>query len=105
MTNEGAVESIESKGELTLTVYDEKLTNCRIEIGLLGNKKLQTKVTTTKGQAHPSLDKQQFASKNMLVLKDPKKSFQRGTPTALYMWRYSSTSEEDVPLAGCDVSP
>lgn len=44
-TNEGAVESIECKGELTLTVYDEALANCRIAVDFsMGGKKLQTRV-------------------------------------------------------------
>jgi len=87
--NDGGLEQMEVKGELTLSVFDNAWTRARVHISQGENKEFQFKT-------HPNMDKNMF-NENILALKDSK-AYPLGVSSSILKWRYASKDEKMVPL-------
>jgi hypothetical protein len=98
--NNGTVDQLEVRGQLTLIPYSEEGLTCQLRLAPPSGRKLQTK-------PHPILDKNQIKD-GVLALKDQSRTFTKGAAVGLLQWRFTSTDEDDVPVSiSCwpEVSP
>ena len=49
-------------------------------------------------QTHPNINKNLFAEKNIIGLKDDQTAYRLNTPTAVLKWRHQSDREDDIPI-------
>jgi hypothetical protein len=91
MNREGAMESMEVKGSLGLTVNDEDSAFCTVPLTVGANDGFVF-------QTHPKVDKKKWASEKSISLKDAKKGFPTGSKVGVLRWTYKPSDESDVPL-------
>jgi len=91
MNREGAMESMEVKGSLGLTVNDESAASCTVPLTVGANDGFVF-------QTHPKVDKKKWASEKAISLKDAKKGFPTGNKVGVLRWTYKPSDETEVPL-------
>lgn len=91
MTRDGAVESMEVKGTLSLTIGSSEHARCCLKLarGDTGGYQFQN---------HPNINKPLFAAEAQLALKATDREFPTGTPIGVLRWRAQSKDESSVPL-------
>jgi len=89
--NDGGLQSMEVKGELSLTVFDNAFTRIKVHINQGDNANFQFKT-------HPNMNKNLFSNDDILALKDTGKAFPTVTPTSILKWRYATKEEKMIPL-------
>ena len=89
LTREGALKSLEIKGDLELKISDPSLTKLALS--------LHTSEGSLKAQfrTHPNVDKALFTSSNNIQLKDTTKRFPSNHPIGVLRWR--ATAPADTP--------
>lgn len=96
LTRDGAVDAFEVKGSLTLTATTEAAARSKVVLGEgAGGGVVPAGLNF---QTHPKVNKQEYDSNKVLVLKDTNKGFPVGRPVGVLRWSYSSTDESMVPL-------
>jgi len=96
LTRDGAVDAFEVKGSLTLTATTEAAALSKVVLGEGGGGGALP--AGLNFQTHPKVNKQEYDSNKILVLKDTSKGFPVGRPVGVLRWSYSSTDESIVPL-------
>jgi coatomer subunit delta len=94
LTRDGAVELLEVKGSLTLTVMDESIARLKVILsrGDIGSFQFQT---------HPHINKNAFIGEGIVVLRAPEKPFPCSTPLGMVRWsrKLKDADLSSVPLA------
>lgn len=96
LTRDGAVDAFEVKGSLTLTATTEAAARSKVVLGEGAGGGIVP--VGLNFQTHPKVNKQEYDSSKVLVLKDTNKGFPVGRPVGVLRWSYSSTDESMVPL-------
>mmetsp|Transcript_23160 Transcript_23160/g.61928 ORF Transcript_23160/g.61928 Transcript_23160/m.61928 type:complete len:514 (-) Transcript_23160:306-1847(-) len=92
MNREGALESLEIKGTMTLTpLVDEA---CKCKVALAG-----VKSDLFAFQTHPKVDKKAYEAGGTLQLKDLSKGFPKGKPVGVLRWSMSTTDDDQAPIS------
>ena len=91
MTRDGAVNSMEVKGSLALTVNNPDAAKCRVVLDRGDTSGFQF-------QSHPNISKPLYASDAVLALKKADREFPTGTAIGVLKWRSQHTEESRVPL-------
>eukprot|EP01116_Phalansterium_solitarium_P013258 TRINITY_DN3050_c0_g1_i1.p1 TRINITY_DN3050_c0_g1~~TRINITY_DN3050_c0_g1_i1.p1 ORF type:complete len:553 (+),score=210.21 TRINITY_DN3050_c0_g1_i1:109-1659(+) len=89
--NDGGLDSLEVKGELSVQVNDPNLARLKLHISQGDNRDFQFKT-------HPNMNKNAW-NDNVLALKNPEKGYPVGVPTSVLKWRYFTTDEDRIPFA------
>jgi len=89
MNREGALESMEIKGTLGVTVNDETVGKCEVPLKIGKNPDF-------KFQTHPKVGKPRYAKENVIALKDASKPFPTGTKVGVLRW--NSKPSDGVPI-------
>lgn len=92
LNREGALESMEIKGTMTLTPMEDDACKCKIAIA--GQKN-----TAFAFQTHPKVDKKAYEGQASLQLKDLSKGFPKGKPVGVLRWSMSTTDDDQVPIS------
>jgi len=92
LNREGAVESLEMKGTMYLTVTDEAASKCAIQLA-------PTKNPMFNFQTNPKMDKKVFEQQQRLGLKDPAKGFPKGKAVGILRWSAATQDDEHVPIS------
>jgi len=88
----GFKEDLEVKGELAVTVYDERISRIAVHVAVGANKNFQLKT-------HPNINKPLFTKQSVLALKDTARNFPNGTPAGILKWRFTSGEDDQLPLS------
>jgi len=91
MTRDGAVENMEVKGTLSLTITNPDCTRCAVHLR-------RGDVSGYQFQNHPNINKALFTSDGVLALKNTDREFPPGAPIGVLRWRAQSKDESAVPL-------
>ncbi len=94
LTRDGAVESFEVKGSLTLTATTDAAALSKVQLATSS----ADMPAGLNFQTHPKVNKQEYDQSKVLVLKDASKGFPVGRPVGVLRWSYSSTDDSQVPL-------
>jgi hypothetical protein len=92
LSQEGALESFDLKGTLSLTANDDVASLCKLTVA---NK---TAAPGTTFQVHPKVAKKDWEGDGVVVMKDASKGFPVGRPVGVVRWSLSTTDEALVPL-------
>jgi len=90
---DGALQSLEVAGTLSLRVSDEKSAKLKI---LVDNNCDKQGVQV---QTHPNIDKKLFLSNSQIGLKNPAKPFPTNNDVGVLKWRLQTTDETMIPLS------
>jgi len=88
--NDGGLQSMEVKGELIITTFDQSFGKVQVHVSQGDNKQYQFKT-------HPNLNKNLFTEENILALRD-QRSYPVSTPSSVLKWRFATTDEKSIPL-------
>ncbi|KAK9464774.1 hypothetical protein V1512DRAFT_243253 [Lipomyces arxii] len=93
IARDGAVQSVEVKGDLQLRIADPILAKIRLAIDLPGN--------ASSFKTHPNVDKALFSSSKLIGLKDASKGFPSNNhPLGVLRWRLTSKGDDSLfPLS------
>jgi coatomer subunit delta len=91
MTRDGAVENMEIKGTLSLTINNPDAARCSIKLKRGDTSAFQF-------QNHPNINKPLFLSDALLQLKDTSREFPVGSAIGVLRWRSQTKDESRVPL-------
>lgn len=91
LTREGAVETLDIKGTMSLTATDDAACKCRVI--LAGQKS-----SAFNFSVHPKVDKKGFENNGQLTLKDASKGFPKSKPVGILRWSMASTDDDQVQL-------
>ncbi|CAK9204770.1 unnamed protein product [Sphagnum troendelagicum] len=92
LKKDGGLENLVVQGTMSLVVQKEEDAYIRVQVDSGANKLFNF-------NTHPNIDKNLYAEKNILGLKDPKRPFPTGTSLAILRWRMQSKQESLVPLS------
>lgn len=92
LTREGAAESLDIKGSLTLTASTDEAGMCCVKMNLPSNSSSFTFNT------HPKINKALFDKSSMLQLKDTTKGFPSARPVGILRWSYAGDADSMVPI-------
>lgn len=92
MTRDGALNSMEVQGTMTLEVYQEDSACVRVHVEQ-GEACAGFQLKT-----HPNIDKKLFSGEGVLGLKQPDRPFPIGTALGVLKWRRQTSDESAVPL-------
>lgn len=95
LTRDGAVDAFEVKGSLTLTATTEAAALSKVALAAGGARPVPAGLNF---QTHPKVNKQEYDSNRVLVLKDTSKGFPVGRAVGVLRWSYSSTDDSVVPI-------
>ncbi|CAI5759737.1 unnamed protein product [Candida verbasci] len=93
LSREGSIISSEIKGDLQLRINDSNLSNCKILMNNIADKK--------NFKTHPNVDKSIFQNKNIITVKDRNKSFpSNDVALGVLKWRITGKEEDSnlVPI-------
>ncbi|GAB2211517.1 hypothetical protein Droror1_Dr00024832 [Drosera rotundifolia] len=94
LRRDGALSSFDVQGQLSLQILEEKDAYIQVQVESGGNPGILFKT-------HPNINKELFASENILGLKDPNRPFpigQLGDGVGLLKWRMQGADESALPL-------
>ncbi|KAH9567505.1 hypothetical protein CY35_03G030500 [Sphagnum magellanicum] len=92
LKKDGGLENLVVQGTMSLVVQNEEDAYIRVQVESGVNKVFNF-------NTHPNIDKNLYAEKNILGLKDPNRPFPTGTSLAILRWRMQSKQESLVPLS------
>jgi len=92
LNREGALESLEIKGTMTLTPTVDEACKCKVAIA-------GTKNELFAFQTHPKVDKKAYEASGTLQLKDLTKGFPKGKPVGVLRWSMSTQDDDQVPIS------
>jgi hypothetical protein len=93
--NDGGLESLEIKGDLSITINDQNTPKVKVVLKGGDNSKFQFKL-------HPNIDRTVFNNEGVIKLKEGTKAF----PTPVMRWRMQTNDESFLPLnISCWPSP
>jgi hypothetical protein len=94
LTRDGAVELLEVKGSLTLTVADEAAARLKVVLS-------RGDVAGFQFQTHPHVNKAAFTSDGVIALRAPEKPFPCATPLGMVRWtrKLKDADVSAVPLS------
>ena len=92
LSQEGALESFDLKGTLSLTANDEGAALCKVQIAD------KAAAAGTTFQVHPKVSKKDWEADGAVMMKDASKGFPVGRPVGVVRWSLSTTDEALVPL-------
>ena len=94
LTRDGAVELLEVKGSLTLSVLDEAAARLKVVLS-------RGDVSGFQFQTHPHVNKGAFTADGVIVLRAPEKPFPSATPLGMVRWtrKLKDADVTAVPLA------
>ena len=91
LTRDGAMKSLEIKGDLQLRISDPTFAKVRLEL----------KADPTHGaqyRTHPNVDRNLFTSSKVIQLKDTSKRFPIDNSTGVLRWRVASNDSSLLPI-------
>lgn len=91
MSRDGALESMDIRGSLTLTINNPAASRCRVILK-------RQNVSGFQFQNHPNISKPLFSSDAVLALKNAEREFPVGNPVGVLRWRHPASDEARVPL-------
>lgn len=92
LNREGALESLDIKGAMQLTATDDDACKCKVVMA-------GTKNPLFAFQTHPKVDKKNYESQNLLVLKDAAKGFPKAKSVGVLRWSVSTQDDSQVPIS------
>lgn len=92
LNREGALESLEIKGTMTLTPTVDEACKCKVAIAGAKNEVFAF-------QTHPKVDKKAYEASSTLQLKDLSKGFPKGKPVGVLRWSMSTQDDDQVPIS------
>jgi len=90
---DGALQSLEIAGQLSVRVSDEKSAKLKIIVDNNCDKQ------GVQVQTHPNIDKKLFLSNSQIGLKNPSKPFPTNNDVGVLKWRLQTTDETMIPLS------
>ena len=92
LTRDGAAESLDIKGSLTLTASTDDAGMCSVGMSLPRDASSFTFNT------HPKVNKSMFDKSNVLQLKDTTKGFPSARPVGILRWSYNGSPDDMIPI-------